>query len=83
MLGTLLPSIQKGLNECCKLLLFTAAAAREAGKAELSASLGEGNEWVPRRSPSQAGCRQQSQGNPDGEDSPNHTLSYADGFFGH
>lgn len=44
MLGTLLPSIQKGLNKCCKLLLFTAAAAKEAGKVELSASLREGNE---------------------------------------
>lgn len=57
MLGTLSTSIQKGLNKCCKLLLllFTAAAAREAGKVELSASLGEGNEWVPHRSPSQGG----------------------------
>lgn len=62
MLGTWLPSIQKELNKCCKLLLFTAAAAREAGKAELSASLREGDEWVPCRSPSQGGCRRQRQG---------------------
>lgn len=56
MLGTLSTSIQKGLNKCCKLLLlFTAAAAREAGEVELSASLGESNEWVPHRSPSQGG----------------------------
>lgn len=53
VLGTLPTSIQRGLNKGCGLLLlFTAAAAREAGKVELSASLREGNKWVPHRSPS-------------------------------